>query len=658
MTAPGQELSAAADEVPFVGRAGQLAVLREAAADVANGRARVVFVEGEAGAGKTALVRHGVASELSGFHVVWTQAEELAADEPMFVARQVTPTSASTPFAAGLELLAHLAELQVHGPAALVVEDLHWVDDVSQQTILTALRRLGDDRVLVLITSRPAGSAGSSEDPGWERVRTDARLSRRVVVGALGLDDTRALVVATGRSLRPPEVERLHRHTQGHALHTAALLGELTDEQLAAPDIGLPAPRSLASLTLGRLGTLSDDALELVSMLAVMNRATPLIELGRLAGVDDPSVALEELLGTGFVVWRPSDALSLVSFTHPLHRVAVYEDLSPVRRRRLHAAAATDVDPATAVMHRVAATDSVDEDLAVELEDLAGRELVDGDSAAAARHLRWAATVGAAGASSQNRLLRSVRAQLAGVSAGSAVRSAPEVEACADSQLRSFVLGQIARLTGDTETAERHLGLAASATGPDDDVELAAQACMKLGALHGVLGHGPDAIRWAERALQLAPHSAEVARFAPIVRTIGTGLQFGAVRGLAAAGQGTPTSRGPDDPELAATTGMLHLYASHRTAAERDLVRTIRATRSGAIPPQLPRAHIYLSQVQFGLGDWDDALINARVALSLLAQGESAWLDVQAHAAASSVLSARGDDEAAREHLEAAATST
>ena len=73
---------------------------------------------------------------------------------------------------------------------------------------------------------------------------------------------------------------------------------------------------------------------------------------------------------------EPGGAAAGIGFTHLLVQRAVYGDLSPARRRRLHQRAANLVDRHQALGHRVAAAVGPDDRLAAELE-AAGREAVD-----------------------------------------------------------------------------------------------------------------------------------------------------------------------------------------------------------------------------------------------------------------------------------------
>ena len=72
---------------------------------------------------------------------------------------------------------------------------------------------------------------------------------------------------------------------------------------------------------------------------------------------------------------------------------------------------------------------------------------------------------------------------------------------------------------------------------------------------------------------------------------------------------------------------------------------------------QLPRAHLHLAQMLFDTGEWDEAIVQGRVALSLLSDERRTWVEAQAHATLSWVLASRGHWEQAEEQLSKAETS-
>ena len=105
------------------------------------------------------------------------------------------------------------------GAVAVVVEDLHWADRESRQALLAVVRRVGEERVLLLVTSRP----GAAPD-GWERLFSDPSGRLRVVLGSLGRDDvSRDGSRFAGLALPARAVERLHEHSGGLALYVRDL---------------------------------------------------------------------------------------------------------------------------------------------------------------------------------------------------------------------------------------------------------------------------------------------------------------------------------------------------------------------------------------------------------------------------------------------------
>ena len=161
----------------------------------------------------------------------------------------------------------------------------------------------------------------------------------RLFLADFTVDEVAALAAAKGVELTHRQAARLHAHTRGHPLYVQTLLSELSAAQLRAVEGSLPAPRSLASRLL--LGCPSYPSRpSLAAALAVINQRSPLPMVARAAGVEAPVGPFEALLGTGFVRRGPGEPGPPVEFAHPLYREAVYQDLSPTRRRDLHRAVA------------------------------------------------------------------------------------------------------------------------------------------------------------------------------------------------------------------------------------------------------------------------------------------------------------------------------
>ena len=199
---------------PFVGRVAELAALAQAFAQASDGAPGFLCVEGQAGIGKTALVRAFLVAAAPPVVIFasgdeaettlpWGVVAQLARDlhgshcEPL---RQFAELSAGAdPLVSGRLLLKALAALAADSPVVAVVEDFHWIDQLSAQALRFALRRLRQDRVLVVLTTRPEGLA--QHDDGWRRLLDDR--GQRLRLGALEPAEVTQLARALGPARCP-----------------------------------------------------------------------------------------------------------------------------------------------------------------------------------------------------------------------------------------------------------------------------------------------------------------------------------------------------------------------------------------------------------------------------------------------------------------------
>jgi hypothetical protein len=190
----------------FVGRVDELAAITAAAEQARSGEAVTVSVSGAAGSGKSTLVRRAT-DALTDFQLLSAHADELATNIAFDVIAQLQPVDATAPFAVGLELLQLLSTRQDEGPVLLVIEDLHWADTESRLALLTALRRLGHDHVLAIVTSRPDPR---DADDGWERFCFDPGCVH-LDVGPFSAADVARLAELAGAPLGARDAETSSR---------------------------------------------------------------------------------------------------------------------------------------------------------------------------------------------------------------------------------------------------------------------------------------------------------------------------------------------------------------------------------------------------------------------------------------------------------------
>ena len=654
---------------PFVGRADELALLNEEMQRVRSGEPRLVWLTGEAGIGKTSLLRRFV-SGLSGVRVLWASGDENETDLPYGVINQLLPDlpasesgsglaalrSDTDPLAVGADLLSELGTLQASGPVLVVIDDAQWADHRSAQALVFVARRLRSDRVLVLLSSR---SEPADTRQLWERALAQSQLTRRLPLGGLTAEDLRRLSSSVdGVLLSPAASRRLHEHTGGHPLYARALLDQLPAEALMEASDVLPAPHSMGVLVLVRLAKLSPAAQDLVLAAAVLGSRCALSDTVRVAEVADPVAALDEAVRAGLLVSGPPGHPRDLAFPHVLVRAAIYADLPPARRHALHQRAGEVLGGALSLNHRVAAAIGPDAELAGELDALARQELSQLNWPAAAEHLLAAADLSETAEEKGRRLARAVGAMIADGDVARAARHEGSLRAAPPSAPRSQVLGQIARLTGRLAAARRELSTARQ-LGAADKAQPADQAVVAtyLGLLSMVEGDVEQAVDLCLDALLAGPPAevAALARFALMLSLAAQGRQKEFMELVDAA---TDAGFHPANVvERRALEGMLALWSGQEGLAAANLSEVLRETQPGLLLQGRIMLQTGLAESLYRAGDWDGAASQAELAISL---AEDAGIQLgmgMTYAVASYVAAGRGLWELAESQFAVASSS-
>ena len=658
----------------FVGRVPELATLRAALAAARAGEPQVVLIQGEAGIGKSSLVS-GFLDGQRGVPVVAASGEEAEAFLPYGVVQQLAagaaavsagalaglellcqgPRADADPLRVGVELLAVLSCLQERGAAAVVIEDLQWIDLASARALLFACRRLGADRVLVVLTARPG--AMSQLGAGWERFVSGDRRCARLTLTGLAVDEVGMLCRAFGRAgLSDRTFGILRQYTGGNPLLARTLLAELTDDTLNDPGGFVRAPRSLAEVIQLQLAALSAAARDVVAAAAVLGEHSTLVDVAAVAGRTAAAAALGEAERAGILVEEETPSGWRVSFPHLLIRQAVYGDLGAQGRRALHLRAAAVVGGDNSLAHRTAAADGADRQLACDLDQAAGQAAAAGKLRLAARYLQQAASVSQAGPERDERVLSSFELLVRAADVAQAEKARPVVELLPVRARRDAALGQLALLAARPVDARTLLQAAWDAHDPVAEAAAGAEAAIGLGMMFGISGSFTESTMWLDRALGSAT---------------GSEAWYDTARGMRAipftlGGQGDKAlSMFADLPERAAMVpagktdsvacrGLIKLWTGDLRGAMDDLgvaVKRIKAGLQVRFPGQ-PLA--FLAEAEFRRGCWDDCQDHAELAVSLARDADLHYDLPIVHSAAARVPACRGDWAAADSHVQAA----
>ena len=243
----------------------------------------------------------------------------------------------------------------------------------------------------------------------------------RIHLGGLSPDDLIDLASTLGLgTLSQRGAGRLVAHTEGNSLYCRALLAEIGVARLSGEEGGLPAPRELSGVILTRVAALAVSTRGFLSAASVLGQHAALSMIAAVAQLPDGQDEMDEAVAAGLL----SDGLvSELSFTHPLYRAAIYADLSPTNRRRLHARAAELATGHARLAHRVAASVGPDESLANELEASALASAAAGDADASAWAIEQAAYLSPAEEDRERRFLDSAVFHLDSADTAAAARA-------------------------------------------------------------------------------------------------------------------------------------------------------------------------------------------------------------------------------------------
>lgn len=632
----------------FVGRRAELGCLRAQRDAAADGRPALVAVEAAAGFGKTALLQ-AFGPELAGWRCLEVGGDEAEARLPFGLLNRLAPAAPARtdPFAAGADFLHLLGDLQENGPVALVVDDVHWVDQPSLLALTFALRRLYADRVLAVLSLRPEDSGRLPS--GLLRLVADR--GSRVELAGLTSEEICDLATALGHDQPTPRVAaRLRQHTGGSPLHVSALLAEAGPGSLARARARLPASRSFAAQVRATLDARPPPCRQLVEAAAVLGACTDLTLAGEVAQVADAVAALQDAMATGLVEAAEDLQGWTLTFRHPVVRSAVLSTLGPAAQAALHRRASEVVAEPAALVHRAAAAVGPDPELVAALVARADSEVRAARTGSAADLLFSAVPLATPGPARDDLVVDAVSLLLAAGEAGEADAFTDRIAGLPKTPKRELLKARLAYNGG------RHVASEESARWAWEHGEGAvrASAGAMLAALSMMRLDPGGAASWAQVALDSG---------LPVIdEPIMLGYR---ATGLAVAGRPYEGLRTldclPDDPATVApylkdaigARGIVKLATDDLAGALADL--RICVPGAGWEPrPHVLVGFVWLVEAEYRLGYWDDAQLHAEQALSLVDDTDQAWLIPIAHALAVPVLAGRGRWVEARTHLRTA----
>jgi predicted ATPase len=303
-------------EAELLERDAALAGLAEALETVrATSQGRLVLLPGEAGLGKTALLRR--------FRDRLDESQRVLSGgcDPLFTPRPLGPL-----LAIAEEIGGELADVVARGaiphevvavlvrvlrsPTVFVLEDVHWADEATLDVLRLLVRRIESVPVLIVASYR------DDELDRRHPLRVMlGELATNIAVTRLRIDPLSPSAVEQLAEPHGVDADELYRKTLGNPFFVA--------EVLSATGAGIPD--TVRDAVLARAAPLSPAARQLLEAIAVVPVRVELPLLAAVAG--DGIGAFEECLRSGVLAADPSG----VSYRHELARLAFEEAIPPNR---------------------------------------------------------------------------------------------------------------------------------------------------------------------------------------------------------------------------------------------------------------------------------------------------------------------------------------
>ncbi len=232
-----------------------------------------------------------------------------------------------------------LTDLATESPVVLILEDLHWADGSTRRLLSFLVARMREQRLLIVATYR--------SDDLHRRHPLRPLLAELVRLPALErLDltpfsavDSRVFVSALADESLPEDLVReVAGRSEGNAFFAEELLAAYTED-------GDRLPATLVDVLLSRVERLSEAAQQVIRVASVAGRQAPHARLLAVSELAEPVLeeALREAVQHHVLVAKKDHWVDVYAFRHALLREAVYGELLPGERVRLHAAYAREL---------------------------------------------------------------------------------------------------------------------------------------------------------------------------------------------------------------------------------------------------------------------------------------------------------------------------
>jgi predicted ATPase len=229
-------------------------------------------------------------------------------------------------------------------PLMVIFEDLHWIDEATQEFLNLLADSLGTAKLLLLVNYRPEYSHKWNSKTYYTQLRLDP-------LGKESAGEMLLALLGDGKDLIPLKQFIIDK-TEGNPFFIEEIVQVLFDEgalvregaaaKLTKPPNALKIPPTVQGILAARIDRLPADAKELLQTLAVIGREFPLSLIGAVVTKSDDELnrLLNDLQLGEFIYEQPASGNIEYIFKHALTQEVAYNSLLTERRKLLHERAA------------------------------------------------------------------------------------------------------------------------------------------------------------------------------------------------------------------------------------------------------------------------------------------------------------------------------
>ena len=349
----------------LVGRDIERRKLRDALESACSGTGRVILLDGDAGIGKSALIRdledhararcfpmhigYCVNSDTPAAYGPWielTSIARLSGESPTGIVAGLAGDPGSTDIFVEIERL--ITSAHSERPVVLVLEDLHWADQASLNLFLALSRHIDRMPALLIATYRPFDA--ETKSPFAQALPEFHRLHQAVRIELAPLDLSPLIALARERyKLSPADSGRLGRYllryAGGNPFYTSELLQTLENQRLVVErggrfEVGqlheAVIPPIVDQLVQSRIAEIDESLQRHFQTAAVLGERFSFDQWLAICDVDEEDLKQVTTVAIDARILAPSTNRSTLAFNHALIQEALYQTLPSSERGAIH----------------------------------------------------------------------------------------------------------------------------------------------------------------------------------------------------------------------------------------------------------------------------------------------------------------------------------